>query len=68
MDKHVIAKGDIFRVGEIWESPKGTLYKVMSVQLRQATLRMGSDGSGRIVRRPLDAVIGWTMSGESCHG
>lgn len=68
MKKHEIAKGDIFRAGEVWESPKGTLYKVMSVDLRQATLRMGSDGSGRIVRRPWDAVIGWSMSKEHNHG
>ncbi|MGQ5735393.1 hypothetical protein ACUNI2_26930 [Serratia sp. IR-2025] len=68
MKKHEIAKGDIFRAGEVWESPKGTLYKVMSVDLRQATLRMGSDGSGRIVRRPWDAVIGWQMSKEHNHG
>lgn len=68
MDKRQIAKGDIFRPGEVWESPKGTLYKVMSVELRQATLRMGSDGSGRIVRRPWDAVIGWSMSKEHDHG
>ncbi|EME1466181.1 hypothetical protein LL394_005265 [Serratia marcescens] len=68
MKKHEIAKGDIFRAGEVWESPKGTLYKVMSVELRQATLRMGSDGSGRIVRRPWDAVIGWSISKEHNHG
>ncbi|MGP1148179.1 hypothetical protein ACJ8LH_01530 [Serratia sp. CY49633] len=68
MKKHEIAKGDIFRAGEVWESPKGTLYKVMSVELRQATLRMGSDGSGRIVRRPWDAVIGWSMREGNSHG
>lgn len=68
MKKHEIAKGDIFRAGEVWESPKGTLYKVMSVELRQATLRMGSDGSGRIVRRAWDAVIGWSLSKGHNHG
>ena len=68
MKKHEIAKGDIFRAGEVWESPKGTLYKVMSVELRQATLRMGSDGSGRIVRRQWDAVIGWSISKDHNHG
>lgn len=68
MGKHEIAKGDIFRAGEVWQSPKGTLYKVLDVQLRQATLRMGSDGSGRIIRRPYDAVINWSISREHCHG
>ncbi|HEJ7052547.1 TPA: hypothetical protein SMF43_001492 [Serratia marcescens] len=68
MKKHEIANGDIFRAGEVWESPKGTLYKVISVELRQATLRMGSDGSGRIVRRPWDAVMGWSMSKGHNHG
>lgn len=68
MDKRQIAKGDIFRAGEVWESPKGTLYKVMSVELRLATLRMGLDGSGRIIRRPWDSVIGWAMSKDHNHG
>ncbi|MBL5819901.1 hypothetical protein JBO39_01560 [Serratia marcescens] len=68
MKKHEIAKGEIFRVGEVWESPKGNLYKVIAVRLRQATLRMGKDGCGRIVRRQLDAVIGWSMSKEHNHG
>jgi len=68
MGKHEIAKGDIFRAGEVWESPRGTLYKVIYVHSRQATLRMGSDGSGRIIRRPYDAVINWSISREHCHG
>ena len=68
MKKYEIAKGDVFRAGEVWESPKGTLYKVMSVELRQVTLRMGLNGSGRMMRRPWDAVIGWTLSKEHNHG
>ncbi|MGH2623093.1 MAG: hypothetical protein ACRDE7_05455 [Sphingobacterium sp.] len=68
MGKHEVAKGDIFCAGEVWVSPRGTLYKVMTVELRQAALRMGSDGSGRIILRPYDAVINWSISREHNHG
>lgn len=54
-----------FHVGQVWESPRGCLYKVMKVQNRQATLRLGVDGSGRIVRRPWDAVINWVLYSDS---
>ena len=51
-----------FHVGQVWESPKGFFYKVMDVNKGgQATLRLGSDGSGRIVRRDWDAVVNWVL-------
>lgn len=51
-----------FHAGQIWESPRGTLYKVVAVQRGgQATLRLGVDGSGRIVRRAWDAVRNWAI-------
>jgi len=68
MDQREISVGDAFREGEVWQSPKGTLYRVMIVKCGQAILKIGSDGSGRIVRRPWDAVIGWSMSKEHNHG
>lgn len=51
---------DNFHVGQVWESPKGTLYKVIEVKRGgQAVLRLGSNGKCRIVRRDWDAVVGW---------
>ena len=50
---------DSFHVGQVWESPKGTLYKVIEVKRGgQAVLRLGSNGKGRIARRDWDAVVG----------
>ena len=49
-----------FEAGQIWRSPRGYNYFVVSVDGRQATLRMGVDGSGRIMRRWVDATSGWT--------
>ena len=51
-----------FHAGQVWESPKGFFYKVINVDKGgQATLRLGLDGSGRIVRRDWDAVINWVL-------
>ena len=53
---------DSFHVGQAWESPKGTLYKVIEVKRGgQAVLRLGVDGKGRIVRRDWCAVVGWFL-------
>lgn len=50
-----------FHPGQVWESPRGCLYKVIKVQNQQATLRLGLNGDGRIVRRPWDAVNNWVL-------
>ncbi|MBN3043323.1 hypothetical protein H4F47_10370 [Pectobacterium brasiliense] len=50
---------EVFKVGEVWQSPRGTFYKVISVDSREATLRKGSDGSGKIMRRWWDDVVNW---------
>lgn len=58
-------EGDCFETGQVWESPRGFLYKVVGHRhypqdkRRQAELRAGSDGSGRLMRRDWDAVAGW---------
>ena len=53
---------DSFHVGQVWETSRGSLYRVIEVRRGgQAVLRLGSDGKGRIVRRPWDAVIGWYL-------
>lgn len=49
--KSEIVKGEGFQVGEVWQSPRGFLYKVVEVVGSQATLRMGTGGSGRKARR-----------------
>lgn len=56
-----IKKGERFQVGEVWESPRGFLYLVKEIIGAQAILRMGSDGSGRKVRRNVDAINGWSI-------
>lgn len=48
-----------FRQGQVWLSPKGTWYRVEEVRLGQATLRVGLQGTGRLVRRPVAATQGW---------
>lgn len=57
----VNTNGVKFRVGEVWISPRNFLYKVVSVEGEQATLRLGSTGYGRIVRRNVDAIKGWSF-------
>lgn len=60
--------GDCFEVGQVWESPRGTLYTVVAGgydhETRKclvAVLRLGSDGKGRTVRRAWDAVKDWVI-------
>lgn len=60
MGEHIF-KGERFQYGEVWQSPRGTLYKVVSVAERVAILRMGSDGSGRKYRRYVDDIGGWSL-------
>jgi hypothetical protein len=52
---------DRFREGEVWETSRGTLYRVVVVgPSGEATLRLGATGGrGRIVRKPCDDVGNW---------
>jgi len=51
---------DVFKPGEVWQSPRGFLWRVMDcVPGVQATLRQGRDGKGRIQRRRWDGVCNW---------
>jgi hypothetical protein len=61
-----LSKGDAFQPDEVWQTPRGALYRVMGYEHKvgkpkQAVLRLGADGSGRKVLRDWDGVIGWTM-------
>lgn len=55
------APPDQFRVGEVWESPKGQIYTVYAItpgRPKMATLRLGVNNPlGKKVVRPWDAVI-----------
>ena len=64
-----LSRVDSFHVGQVWESPRGTLYKVISsFRGGQATLRLGSDGKGRIVRRGWSDVFGWVIFSAEENG
>lgn len=56
-----INNGVRFKVGEVWMTPRGYLYLVKEIVGSQATLRMGIDGTGRKVRRNIDATNGWLI-------
>lgn len=53
-----------FRVGDVWQSPAGTLYLVTDVRrdyerrdrVLMATLRVGADGAGRKLVRRWDSI------------
>jgi len=55
---------EVFRPHEMWESPKGTVYRVVCLFKddngdSKALLRKGSFGSSKRMVRDFDAVIGW---------
>ena len=55
-----------FHENQVWESPKGSLYRVESViSGGLATLRQGKEGTGRKVTRDWDAVPGWVIYQEA---
>lgn len=57
-----IKKGERFQVGEVWISPKGTLYLVKEVVGNKAVLRLGLHGMGkRDNYRNVDAIDGWSL-------
>lgn len=63
------ADGDIFKPGEVWQTPRGFVYRVMYSDIGgNAVLRVGSNGTGRKVIRRWDSVNNWTkmrMASES---
>jgi hypothetical protein len=55
-----------FHPGQVWMTPRGFLYKVISVQRGYAAvLRSGADGSGRKKKRDWDAVINWRLYSDT---
>lgn len=51
-----------FHVGQVWESPRHMLYKVIDVKRGEmAVLRLGEDGSGRKIVRNWDSVVNWVL-------
>lgn len=57
-------RADSFHIGQVWESPRLVLYKVMDIKNNQAILRLGPDGDGRLIRRDWDAVINWRLHSD----
>ena len=57
--------GEIFKPGEVWESPKGLLYTVEEITPScQVKLRLSAHpGQGRIKWKNWDAVANWTRIG-----
>jgi hypothetical protein len=60
--------GDCFEIGQVWESPRGTLYKIVAGGYNHETrtqnsavLRKGADGKGCTVVRAWDAVANWSI-------
>jgi hypothetical protein len=55
-----------FHVGQVWETPRGTVYKVESVvRGGDAVLRQGENGNGRKVKRAWDDVINWVLKSDA---
>lgn len=59
---------DQFRVGDVWKTTRGFLYRVVSVRVNgEAVLRAGATGKrGKIMRKPWDGIGGWVR--VSCAG
>lgn len=52
---------DSFHEGQVWESPRGFIYKVICIENGQALLRLGETGKGKPIRRKWDAVTNWAL-------
>lgn len=64
--KHKHSPGEVFQPGEVWESPKGQLWKVLEYAYRpgkpkQALMRLGEGGTGRKAERDWDGVCNWVL-------
>lgn len=57
--------GDVFAPGEVWQTPKGTLWKAIeydeSTGEKRILLRAGLNGSGRKQYRPWDKTDRWRI-------
>lgn len=61
-----ISKGEAFRGGEVWMTPKGALYRVMGFetiegQPSKVELRGGAYGTGRKVLRDWNGMSDWKL-------
>ncbi|MFY0857254.1 hypothetical protein ACA365_20005 [Enterobacter roggenkampii] len=56
-----VIKGERFQIGEVWQSPRGFLYKVVDVAGKEAVLRLGTHGLGRKTKRWVDTISGWSL-------
>ncbi|GEM_PF-1408940 len=60
---HGLPKREFLQPGDVWQSPRGSLYRVVGPHggTDQVVLRKGPDGSGRKQFRSRDNVLGWTL-------
>lgn len=55
-----------FHAGQVWESPRGSLWRVVSVERgKMAVLKQGERGLGRKTVRDWDAVVGWVLHSDA---
>ena len=52
---------DHFHVGQVWETSRGGLWKVVTIENGQAVFLQGFEGRGRLKRKDWDDVIGWVL-------
>ena len=50
-----------FMPGQLWISPRGFYYRVISVKDKKATLRMNINGTGKKVSRDETATKNWQL-------
>lgn len=60
-DPLYIPHNDRFEVGQVWATSRGFLWKVVSINKVQASLRMGRNGSGRMIRKGIDKIGRWVL-------
>jgi hypothetical protein len=55
-----------FHAGQVWQSPRGTLWRVVSVERGgKAVLKQGRQGKGRKSVRGWGDVIGWVLDSDT---
>lgn len=55
-----------FHAGQVWQSPRGTLWRVVGVERGgKAVLKQGTQGEGRKSVRGWSDVIGWVLDSDT---
>lgn len=51
----------IFKLGEVWLSPRNYFYKVVAIEGEHVILRMGVHGKGKKIKRRADITKNWSL-------